>query len=139
MYWWIPCLYYLLTMSCVFVLFFFPRYPDSWYEEITSNPRFYSLAATHQARIIGLVVAELKPQNKLNKEVWSLILSLFNILYSICWYPLFTYYADVHFLHTCQHFKKWWWVVFLNKMSLSVRSIMKSIISDIIFTIIILI
>ena len=25
-------------------------YPDTWYQEITSNPRFFSLAATLQVR-----------------------------------------------------------------------------------------
>ncbi|XP_076458209.1 N-alpha-acetyltransferase 60-like [Babylonia areolata] len=44
------------------------EYPDSWYDDITSSSRFYSLAATHQSRIIGLIVAELKPKSKLNKE-----------------------------------------------------------------------
>ncbi|KAL8601517.1 hypothetical protein ACOMHN_000459 [Nucella lapillus] len=44
------------------------EYPDSWYDDITSSPRFYSLAATHHSRIIGLIVAELKPKAKLNKE-----------------------------------------------------------------------
>ncbi|XP_013069605.1 N-alpha-acetyltransferase 60-like [Biomphalaria glabrata] len=53
------------------------EYPDSWYEEITSNSRFYSLAATHHARIVGLVVAELKPQAKLNKEDGDLLASYY--------------------------------------------------------------
>ncbi|XP_012943964.1 N-alpha-acetyltransferase 60 [Aplysia californica] len=53
------------------------EYPDSWYEEITSNSRFYSLAATHHARIIGLIVAELKPQSKLNKEDGDLLASYY--------------------------------------------------------------
>ncbi|KAK7113560.1 N-alpha-acetyltransferase 60-like [Littorina saxatilis] len=44
------------------------EYPDSWYDDITSSSRFYSLAATHKSRIIGLIVAELKPKSKLNKE-----------------------------------------------------------------------
>ncbi|BFZ17695.1 hypothetical protein BsWGS_20734 [Bradybaena similaris] len=53
------------------------EYPDSWYEEITSNPLFYSLAATHHSRIIGLIVAELKPQMKLNKEDGDLLASYY--------------------------------------------------------------
>ena len=59
------------------------RYPDSWYDDITSSSRFYSLAATHQSRIIGLIVAELKPKSKLNKEVSAHLLSL-----SVCLSPL---------------------------------------------------
>jgi len=35
-------------------------YPDTWYQEITSNPRFFSLAATLSGSIIGLIVAETK-------------------------------------------------------------------------------
>ncbi|KAK4319947.1 hypothetical protein Pmani_009149 [Petrolisthes manimaculis] len=44
------------------------EYPDSWYADITSSPQFYALAATLHSRIIGLLVAETKPLNKLNKE-----------------------------------------------------------------------
>ncbi|KAH3864560.1 hypothetical protein DPMN_027579 [Dreissena polymorpha] len=44
------------------------EYPDIWYQEITSNPKFYSLAATFQAKIIGLIVCEIKAKSKLNKE-----------------------------------------------------------------------
>ncbi|CAH0381840.1 unnamed protein product [Bemisia tabaci] len=43
-------------------------YPYSWYLDITSNPRFYSLAAVYDGVIIGLIVAEIKPYVKLNEE-----------------------------------------------------------------------
>ncbi|KAJ1523021.1 hypothetical protein ONE63_002153 [Megalurothrips usitatus] len=43
-------------------------YPYYWYEEITSNPRFYSLAAVYGGVIVGLVVAEIKSFSELNKE-----------------------------------------------------------------------
>ena len=57
---------------------FFPiEYPDSWYEEITSHSRFYSLAATHHGCIVGIIVAELKPQSKLNKEDGDLLASYY--------------------------------------------------------------
>ncbi|KAI8494751.1 N-alpha-acetyltransferase 60 [Branchiostoma belcheri] len=44
------------------------EYPDSWYEEITSNPKFFSLAATYHSNIIGLIVSEVKSRNKIHKE-----------------------------------------------------------------------
>ncbi|XP_032228891.1 N-alpha-acetyltransferase 60 [Nematostella vectensis] len=44
------------------------EYPDTWYKEITSNPRFFSLAATYCKSIIGLVVAEVKPRGNCNRE-----------------------------------------------------------------------
>lgn len=44
-------------------------YPDSWYHDITSDPRFYSLAAIYGGIIIGLIVAEIKSYSGLNKEV----------------------------------------------------------------------
>ncbi|XP_031556257.1 N-alpha-acetyltransferase 60-like [Actinia tenebrosa] len=44
------------------------EYPDSWYKDITSSPRFFSLAATHCKEIIGLVVAEVKPRVLCNRE-----------------------------------------------------------------------
>lgn len=44
------------------------EYPDVWYQEIATNPKFYSLAATYYSRIIGLIVCEIKQKSKLNKE-----------------------------------------------------------------------
>jgi len=52
-------------------------YPDTWYQEITSNPRFYALAATLQARIVGLIVAETKELGQLAKEDRSILASCF--------------------------------------------------------------
>ncbi|XP_046812050.1 N-alpha-acetyltransferase 60, partial [Lucilia cuprina] len=43
-------------------------YPLSWYEDITSSSRFFSLAAVYNLAIIGLIVAEIKPYRNLNKE-----------------------------------------------------------------------
>uniref|UniRef100_A0A6M2DDW7 N-alpha-acetyltransferase 60 n=1 Tax=Xenopsylla cheopis TaxID=163159 RepID=A0A6M2DDW7_XENCH len=43
-------------------------YPQSWYEDITSSTRFYALAAVLDSEIVGLIVAEIKPYSKLNKE-----------------------------------------------------------------------
>ncbi|TMW49129.1 hypothetical protein DOY81_005784 [Sarcophaga bullata] len=43
-------------------------YPLSWYEDITSSSRFFSLAAVYNLAIIGLIVAEIKPYKNLNKE-----------------------------------------------------------------------
>ena len=51
-------------------VYVFCRYPDTWYEEITSNQKFYSLAATYHSRIIGFIVSEIKQVANLNKEVW---------------------------------------------------------------------
>ncbi|XP_064478028.1 N-alpha-acetyltransferase 60-like [Ornithodoros turicata] len=44
------------------------EYPDVWYKDITSNAKFFSLAAMYAGRIIGLIVAELKPQGQCNCE-----------------------------------------------------------------------
>jgi len=52
-------------------------YPDTWYQEITSNPRFYSLAATLQGRMIGLIVAETKELGNLAKEDRTILASCF--------------------------------------------------------------
>jgi len=53
------------------------EYPDTWYQEITSNPRFFSLAATLNGTIIGLIVAETKELGQLAKEDRSLLASCF--------------------------------------------------------------
>lgn len=52
-------------------------YPDTWYQEITSNPRFYSLAATLEGRIIGIIVAETKELGQLAKEDRDILASSF--------------------------------------------------------------
>ena len=51
-----------------FLFSYFSDYPYSWYEDITSSSRFYALAAVFGGVIIGLIVAEIKPYAKLNKE-----------------------------------------------------------------------
>lgn len=53
------------------------EYPDSWYQDITSNPKFYSLAATYSSGIIGLIVSELKPRSRCNREDADLLASHF--------------------------------------------------------------
>lgn len=45
------------------------RYPDSWYQDITSNKKFFSLAATFRGGIVGMIVAEIKGRTKVHKEV----------------------------------------------------------------------
>ena len=50
---------------------FLCSYPDSWYEDITSNAKFYSLAATISSKIIGIIVCEIKPRTRCNIEVQS--------------------------------------------------------------------
>ncbi|KAM9779768.1 N-alpha-acetyltransferase 60 isoform 2-T2 [Neosynchiropus ocellatus] len=45
------------------------EYPDSWYQDITSNKKFFSLAATFRGGIVGMIVAEIKGRTKVHKEV----------------------------------------------------------------------
>lgn len=62
-----------LVISCnLWCISYFDRYPDTWYQEITSNPKFYSLAATYHSRIIGIIVVEVKQLANTNKEVSTL-------------------------------------------------------------------
>lgn len=49
------------------------RYPDSWYEDITTCLKFFALAATKDDEIIGIIVAEIKPQSKCNHEDQGLL------------------------------------------------------------------
>ncbi|XP_054160463.1 N-alpha-acetyltransferase 60-like [Oppia nitens] len=44
------------------------EYPDSWYEEITTNKKFISKAAVYDSEIVGLIVVETKSQDKCNRE-----------------------------------------------------------------------
>lgn len=54
-----------------------PRYPDGWYEDVCSNKKFFSLAAVYFMDIIGLIVAEIKPQSSCNREDGGLLDPIF--------------------------------------------------------------
>jgi len=52
-------------------------YPDNWYRDITASSKYYSLAATIGPKIIGMIIAEVKPRSLCNKEVsWVQLYSL---------------------------------------------------------------
>ena len=44
------------------------EYPDTWYADITSTQKFYSVAAIFRGQIVGLIVAEIKDSSNLPKE-----------------------------------------------------------------------
>jgi len=43
-------------------------YPDAWYDDITSNSKFYSVACALGEQIVGIVVAEIRDYHALPKE-----------------------------------------------------------------------
>jgi len=43
-------------------------YPDSWYQSITTNCKFDTLAATYNDEIVAIIVSERKSQSLVNKE-----------------------------------------------------------------------
>ncbi|PIO40502.1 hypothetical protein AB205_0185560 [Aquarana catesbeiana] len=53
------------------------EYPDSWYRDITSNKKFFSLAATYHGQIVGMIVAEIKSRTKVHKEDGDILASSF--------------------------------------------------------------
>lgn len=53
-------------------------YPDSWYKDVTSSSRFFSLGATFNNKIVGVVVAEIRNSDLINKEDYGILNS---------WYP----------------------------------------------------
>ncbi|OWK10875.1 NAA60 [Cervus elaphus hippelaphus] len=55
------------------------RYPDSWYRDITSNKKFFSLAATYRGDIVGMIVAEIKNRTKIHKEDGDILASSFSL------------------------------------------------------------
>jgi ribosomal protein S18 acetylase RimI-like enzyme len=58
----------------IFFLFFnILSYPDSWFDDITSNKKFYSIAATYNDRIIGILVAEVKLKKITDREDYQLL------------------------------------------------------------------
>ncbi|XP_013389989.1 N-alpha-acetyltransferase 60 [Lingula anatina] len=50
-------------------------YPENWFKDITSNTKFFSLAATFNGQIIGMIVADIKPRSTCNKEDSDLLAS----------------------------------------------------------------
>ncbi|GAB5583133.1 N-alpha-acetyltransferase 60 [Prionailurus iriomotensis] len=55
------------------------EYPDSWYRDITSNKKFFSLAATYRGAIVGMIVAEIKSRTKIHKEDGDILASNFSV------------------------------------------------------------
>lgn len=55
------------------------EYPDSWYRDITSNKKFFSLAATYRGAIVGMIVAEIKNRTKIHKEDGDILASSFSV------------------------------------------------------------
>ncbi|XP_067928365.1 N-alpha-acetyltransferase 60-like [Watersipora subatra] len=51
------------------------RYPEFWYQDVTSAERYYSLAATHpvDGHIIGMIVCDVKSLKQVNREDHSLL------------------------------------------------------------------
>ncbi|XP_006011105.1 N-alpha-acetyltransferase 60 [Latimeria chalumnae] len=54
------------------------EYPDSWYRDITSSKKFFSLAATYKSSIVGMIVAEIKSRTKVHKEDGDILASSFH-------------------------------------------------------------
>ncbi|XP_072022108.1 N-alpha-acetyltransferase 60-like [Amphiura filiformis] len=53
------------------------EYPDSWYKDITSDSRFYSLAAVVENKIVGLIVAEVKTRIRCHREDFNILSATF--------------------------------------------------------------
>ncbi|OXB74500.1 UNVERIFIED_CONTAM: hypothetical protein H355_001882 [Colinus virginianus] len=73
------------------------EYPDSWYRDITSNKKFFSLAATYRGSIVGMIVAEIKSRTKVHKEDGDILASNF---------PLDTQVAYILSLGVVKEFRK---------------------------------
>uniref|UniRef100_UPI00358E0A8A N-alpha-acetyltransferase 60 n=1 Tax=Myxine glutinosa TaxID=7769 RepID=UPI00358E0A8A len=72
------------------------EYPDSWYQDITTSPRFFSLAATYNGNIVGLIVSEIKLRTKVHREDADILASSF---------PLDTYVAYILSLGVVKEFR----------------------------------
>ncbi|NP_001167157.1 N-alpha-acetyltransferase 60 [Salmo salar] len=55
------------------------EYPDSWYNDITSNKKFFSLAAIFKGGIVGMIVAEIKGRTKVHREDGDILASRFPV------------------------------------------------------------
>lgn len=55
-------------MRLTYFLEIFNRYPDSWYDSIVSNNRFFSLATIWDNQIVGILITEIKPYLECNQE-----------------------------------------------------------------------
>lgn len=76
------------------------QYPETWYRDITSDPRFYSLAAVYQSQLVGLLIAEVKSSDAINKEV--------SCRPNFATTLLFPTLQSVVDLHICSRIKGYW-------------------------------
>ncbi|XP_076821559.1 N-alpha-acetyltransferase 60-like [Clavelina lepadiformis] len=54
------------------------KYPDSWYQHVAVDKRFYSLVATFEDKIIAILIAEIKPYWQVLREDCDLLASSFS-------------------------------------------------------------
>lgn len=67
--WLSPFMVISFVIKCKYFFFHFKFVKIIRYIDITSSTRFFALAAIYDFTIIGLIVAEIKPYIRLNKEV----------------------------------------------------------------------
>jgi len=61
------------------------RYPENWYNDITTPERFFSLATIYQNRIIAIIVAEVKYKRRTDREDCHILSNRFNENTKICY------------------------------------------------------
>ncbi|XP_036061518.1 N-alpha-acetyltransferase 60-like [Onychomys torridus] len=67
------------TVKHLCVNWFPIEYPDSWYPDITSTKKFFSLAATYRGAFVEMIVAEIKNRSKIHKEDGDILASSFSV------------------------------------------------------------
>ena len=63
------------------------EYPDKWYDDIVHDRRYFALAAceVHTQRIVGLVVADILPLGKCNREDQQILHKTFSLTAPVCY------------------------------------------------------
>ncbi|XP_066917386.1 N-alpha-acetyltransferase 60-like [Clytia hemisphaerica] len=76
------------------------RYPDVWYQQVTNNPRFFSLAATYNGETVGVLIAEIRDRNQCNKEDSDML------SYWYPWYPSDTKVAYILIVGAAKEYRR---------------------------------
>jgi ribosomal protein S18 acetylase RimI-like enzyme len=73
------------------------KYPDAWYKDVTNGSQFFSLAAVHEDKTVGVIVAEVRQRNKCHKEDTDIL---------GYWYPFDTQLAYILILGAAKEYRR---------------------------------
>ena len=61
-------MFILFPHICICQLWVYYRYPNKWFQDVTSNKQYYSLAAIYEGQLIGVIISTVRQRTHCSKE-----------------------------------------------------------------------